>query len=463
MGWERKRGKLVELSHWLSGAKTSSYALADPSVPLPPIRYVITLDADSLLARGGARRLIATLAHPLNQAAFDPQTGALIAGYTVLQPRVRVKPTSVNRTILTRLFAGDLGLDLYTQAVSDVYQDLFQEGIFVGKGIMDVAAFRRSLAGRVPENALLSHDLFEGIVGRAGLVADVVVLENYPDHYLALTERQHRWIRGDWQLLPWLSPRVPGEKGGTIRNDFSALDRWKILDNLRRSLCAPSTLALLIAGWLWLPGPAFFWTGMAAVASGASILAGIAIGFRLRAPGVTSPEWLRPLWMDLARWGLSLVFLPFEALLALDAIGVTLARLLLTRRRLLEWTPAAHFSRALGKRVSRGMTWRRMVTAPIVALAVGMLVAAVRPASLAPAGLLLLAWLISPQVAQWISLPIRDVQPPLKPMQHQQLGGDRPAHVAVLRALCGTRGSLAASGSFPGVAPRSGGPPHLAY
>jgi cyclic beta-1,2-glucan synthetase len=422
MGWERKRGKLVELSHWLSGETGSSYALADPTVPLPHIRYVITLDADSLLTRGGARRLIATLAHPLNQAAFDPKTGALIAGYTVLQPRTRVKPTSVNRTILTRLFAGDLGLDLYTQAVSDVYQDLFQEGIYVGKGIMDVAAFRRSLAGRVPENALLSHDLFEGIVGRAGLVADVVVLENYPDHYLALTERQHRWIRGDWQLLPWLSPRVPAEKGGTIRNDFSALDRWKILDNLRRSLVAPSTLALLIAGWLWLPGPAFFWTVLAVVAPGASVLAGIALGFRLRGPGVTSPDWVRPLWMDLARWGLSAVFLPFEAFMALDAIGVTLARLLLTHRRLLEWTPAAHFSRALGKRVSRGMTWRRMLTAPIVAVAVGLLVAAVKPPSLAPAGLFLLAWLISPQVAQWISLPVRTVQPPLTPLQHEQLG-----------------------------------------
>ncbi len=222
MGWERKRGKLVELNRWLSGEPSSSYALTDPGVPLPAIRYVITLDADSLLTRGGARRLIATLAHPLNQAAFDPDTGALIGGYTVLQPRVRVKPTSVNRSILTRLFAGDRGLDLYTQAVSDVYQDLFQEGIFVGKGIMDVAAFHRSLEGRVPENALLSHDLFEGIVGRAGLVADVVVLENYPDHYLASIERQHRWMRGDWQLLPWLLPWVPAENGGAIPNDFSS-------------------------------------------------------------------------------------------------------------------------------------------------------------------------------------------------------------------------------------------------
>ena len=422
MGWERKRGKLVELSDWLSGATTSSYVLADPGTPLPPIRYVITLDADSLLTRGGARRLIATLAHPLNQAAFDPQSGALIAGYTVLQPRVRVKPSSVNRTILTRLFAGDLGLDLYTQAVSDVYQDLFQEGIYVGKGIMDVAAFRRSLAGRVPENALLSHDLFEGIVGRAGLVSDVVVLENYPDHYLASTERQHRWMRGDWQILPWLLPRVPAEEGGTIPNDFSTLDRWKILDNLRRSLLSPSILALLIAGWLWLPGPAWFWTGVGVLIPGAPILAGIALGFRMRFPAAHSFERLRPLWMDLARWGLVFVFLPFEALLALDAVGITLVRLLLTRRRLLEWTPAAHFSRALGKRASRGMTWKRMVTAPVVALVVGVFVAILKPSSLAAAGLLLIGWLISPQVAQWISRPVRRPQPPLTANQRERLG-----------------------------------------
>ena len=421
MGWERKRGKLVELSNWLSGVPTSSYVLADPGVPLPAVRYVITLDADSLLTRGGARRLIAALAHPLNQAAFDPETGALLAGYTVLQPRVRVKPTSVNRTLLTRLFAGDLGLDLYTQAVSDVYQDLFQEGIYVGKGIMDVAAFRRSLAGRVPENALLSHDLFEGIVGRAGLVSDVVVLENYPDHYLALTERQHRWMRGDWQLLPWLLPRVPAEKGGTIPNDLSTLDRWKIIDNLRRSLLSPSLLALLVAGWLWLPGPALLWTALAGLAPGASIVAGMALGFRLRL-GAPLLEQLRPLWMDLVRWLLALVLLPFEALLALDAIGVTLARLLLTHRRLLEWTPAAQISRALGRHGSRAVTWRRMISAPLTALAVGLLLVLLRPASATPVAPFLLAWLISPQVAQWLSRPLRHRQPAITQAQRERLG-----------------------------------------
>ncbi len=422
MGWERKRGKLADLSDWLTGSKSSSYELADPDVPLPSIRYVITLDTDSLLTRGGASRLIATLAHPLNQPAFDPGTNILTAGYTVLQPRVRVKPASVNRTLLTRLFAGDRGLDLYSEAVSDVYQDLFQEGIYVGKGIMDVAAFRRSLVGRVPENALLSHDLFEGIVGRAGLASDVVVLEDYPDRYLAVTERQHRWIRGDWQLLPWLMPRVPAEGGGTIANDFSMLDRWKILDNLRRSLLAPSLLVLMLAGWLLLPGAAVFWTVISVLPLGASILAGVALGLRLGLPTLQSFERLRPIWMDLSRWALAVVFLPFEALLALDAVAVTLVRLMLTRRRLLEWTPAADFSRALGKRSAPGWTWKRMITAPIVALTIGVLVSLVRPASMWTAGTLLVAWLISPQVAGWISRPVRRQQPPLSTEQRQRLG-----------------------------------------
>ncbi len=328
----------------------------------------------------------------------------------------------MNRTLLTRLFAGDRGLDLYSLAVSDVYQDLFQEGIYVGKGIMDVAAFRRSLEGRVPENALLSHDLFEGIVGRAGLVSDVVVLEDYPDRYLAVTERQHRWIRGDWQLLPWLMPRVPAEGGGTIANDFSVLDRWKILDNLRRSLLAASLLILLLAGWLLLPGPALFWTGISLLTLGASILAGIALGLRLGLPTSQSFERLRSIWMDLARWVLALVFLPFEALLALDAIAVTLVRLLLTHRRLLEWTPAADISRALGKRSTPGLTWKRMITAPVVALTIGALVGIVRPSSMWTAGPLLTAWLISPQVAQWISRPLRRHEPPISMAQREQLG-----------------------------------------
>jgi len=420
MGWERKRGKLVELSGLMRGGGKSSYIVGGFG-RLPHVRYVITLDADSKLTRGVARRLVATLAHPLNQAVFDPHSGALIGGYTLLQPRVRVKPTSVGKTILTRIFAGDRGLDLYTEAVSDVYQDLFQEGTYVGKGIMDLAAFQRSLAGRVPENALLSHDLLESVVGRAGLVSDVTLLEDFPDQYLAYEERMHRWIRGDWQLLPWLLAQVPLEAGGGIPNYLSALDRWKIFDNLRRSLLAPSMLALLVAGWVWLPGPAAVWTGLAILAPAASLLAGIALEIGNRRSAVPSLQVLRPLGADLLRWSFALIFLPFEAMIAVDAIGVTLIRLVLTRRRLLQWTSSAHIARSFGRREGSALTWRRMVLAPVLALGLGLLTTWLKSSSLPLALPFLLAWLASPQIARVIGGHTRQPQPRLSSAERQQL------------------------------------------
>ena len=214
MGWERKRGKLSEFNRLLAGRGETSYVVRarDPDV-LGRIRYVVTVDADTVLPRDSVQRLAGTMAHPLNRAEFATGSQEVVAGYTVLQPRVEVLPTSANRSPFSRIFAGDIGLDLYTRAVSDVYQDLFGEGIFVGKGIYDVEAFERAMEGRVPENALLSHDLFEGIQGRAGLVTDVALYEDYPPSYFVYSQRLHRWFRGDWQLLPWLLPRVPGVGG----------------------------------------------------------------------------------------------------------------------------------------------------------------------------------------------------------------------------------------------------------
>ena len=213
MGWERKRGKLHEFNRLIRGATDTSYAWQFGEMDrLGDIRYVITLDVDTVLPHGSAASLIGALAHPLNRAVFDPRTGKVVAGYTVLQPRAQIQPVSAGLSLFTRVFAGDNSLDLYTLAVSDAYQDFFGAGIFVGKGIYDVDAFEQSLAGRVPPNALLSHDLFEGIHGRAALVTDIVVYEDYPEHYLLSVQRTHRWVRGDWQLLPWLLPRVPLRK-----------------------------------------------------------------------------------------------------------------------------------------------------------------------------------------------------------------------------------------------------------
>ena len=404
MGWERKRGKLVEFNSLVCGSENTTFAVQVGDLDLlPTIKYVITVDADTILPRGTALRLVATIAHPLNRAEIDPETGVVIDGYSILQPRVEISPTSANRSLFTRIFSGDVGLDLYTRAVSDVYQDVFGEGIYVGKGIYDVAAFEASLAGRVPDNALLSHDLFEGIHGRAGLVTDVVLFEDYPPNYIVQARRMHRWVRGDWQLWPWLLPRAPGVGGGTIRNTLSALDRWKILDNLRRSLLMPAVLILLVLGWLWLPGSAGVWTLVGILSLALPLFMGIVTGLtrRFRRPSFGSVG--RFARMDAVRWMLALVFLPFESLIVLDAIATTLVRTLITRKRRLQWTTAAHTIRLFGRERKVALVWRQMGGAPILAFAIAVLVAVRNPGKWPSAAPLLVIWLVSPGIAALIS------------------------------------------------------------
>ena len=316
---------------------------------LPMIRYVLTLDADTTVPRDSVHRLTGIFAHPLNQAEFDPQTGALVDGYSILQPRVQVRPTVANRSIFTRVYSGDTTLDLYTRAVSDVYQDLFSEGSYVGKGMYDVAAFERSLEGRVPDNMLLSHDLFEGIHGRCGLVTDVVLFEDFPQHYVSYTHRFHRWVRGDWQLLPWLMPRVPHRVQGNIPNELSILDRWKIIDNLRRSLTTPAILALIIGGWLALPGFNLIWIVMALSTYILAIVFGFISALRARQTDQYPETTARPVQQAALRSLFQIVFLPNEAFISLDAITTTLVRMTITRRRLLQWVTAAHTVNVFGK------------------------------------------------------------------------------------------------------------------
>jgi cyclic beta-1,2-glucan synthetase len=423
MGWERKRGKLSEFNQLLLGKDDTSYMLklGDQHV-LSRVRYVITLDADTSLPRDSARRLAGTMAHPLNWATFDPESGRVVSGYTVLQPRTEIKPTSANQSFFSRVYAGDVHLDLYSRAVSDVYQDVFREGIYVGKGIYDVAAFEKSLDGRVPENALLSHDLFEGVHGRAALATDIILYEDYPPHYLAYAHRMHRWIRGDWQLLPWLLPRVPHRTEKRARNVLSVLDRWKITDNLRRSLTLPSVLAFLICGWLIFPGAAWLWTLLAATIVGVPlIMLGISALIEGAGKGGGIRENIKGLGDDALRWLLALAFMPYQVLITIDAIGSTLARLLVTRRRLLQWTTAAHTVRLFGREMQVGVMWLRMGGAPLTALVLGILVGLFAPRSLAPAIPLLVAWLLSPQVAHWISRPIERAQEHLPPEAHRRL------------------------------------------
>jgi cyclic beta-1,2-glucan synthetase len=393
MGWERKRGKLHELNLLLRGGAQAAFSVQTGDLDvLREIKYVITLDADTLMPREAAHRLVATLAHPLNRAEFDPRSGAVIAGYTLLQPGIEITSTSVNRSRFTRIFAGDAGLDLYSRAVSNAYQDLFGEGSYVGKGIYEIDAFERSLAGRMPENALLSHDLIEGIHGRVGLVTDVVLYEDYPPHYFVYLRRARRWIRGDWQLLPWLLPRVPAVNKGTIPNDLSIIGRWKILDNLRRSLLAPALLVLFVAGWLWLSGSPLVWTLAGALTLAVPVLTGLVLGVVQAVSGNPWRQVFRAFETGFVRWVLALAFILYETLLTLGGIATTLVRLFVTRKHLLQWTSYAETVRVF----AGGVTFNHILAAILSTGALAGLISLIDPTALFVALPLLIVWLLSP-------------------------------------------------------------------
>ena len=421
IGWERKRGKLHELNRLLRGAKDTTFLPLPGGQAVPEnIRYVITLDEDTRLPREAACKLVGAMAHPLNRPAFDPQTGLVVAGHAVLQPRVTpTLPAGGRGTIFQRVFSGPRGTDPYAFAASDVYQDLFGEGIYTGKGIYDVDAFERALAGRVPENALLSHDLFEGLFARAGLVSDIELFEGFPAHYEAAAMRTHRWVRGDWQLLPWIFPRVPSPEGRRVHNPIPAIGRWKILDNLRRSLSPPAAVATLVAGWTLTGASPEIWTAFIAATILIPGLLAFVSGLLLpRRRGIAKRSYLRRLGSDLAtslaQGGLRIVFLAHQAWLMTDAIVRTLARLLVTRRRLLEWVPARQARRRLD--LTLAGFYRRMSSAVFLAATAAVLVALLSPGSLPEASLFLLAWMASPAVARWASLPPRSAkEEPLPP------------------------------------------------
>ena len=409
MGWERKRGKLEELNRLLRGDRTTSYErhVGDPK-GLEGIRFVITLDSDTELPMGSARRLVGLLVHPLNRAIFDDATGRVVSGYAIVQPRVETSPAHSRRTVFSKVYAGDVGFDIYTHACSEVYQDLFGTGIYVGKGIYEVDAFVRSLEGRVPENAIVSHDLLEGIHARTALASDIVLFEDYPFHYAAYAKRLHRWIRGDWQLLPWLLPRVPSAGGPALPNPLALIDRWKIVDNLRRSLAKPMLLALFVAGWTVLPGDPLVWTLGVMGASLAPLVPAVAAGGRRR--GAT-----------LARGALELALLAHETAVVVDAVARVLLRLLVTHTYLLQWTSAANTVRGLGARSRHALVWREMYWSPLLSAAATVVVAWARPSALVVASPLLVAWLLAPELAGWLSQPLSPDTAPLGPDERRRL------------------------------------------
>lgn len=406
MGWERKRGKLHQLNQLLLGKGTDaafSNLTGDMSL-LKGVNFILTLDADTVLPRGAARRLVGTLAHPLNRAVFDEKTGQVLSGYTVLQPRVEISPRSANKSLFTRIFAGDTGLDLYTLAVSDAYQDLFGEGSFVGKGIYDVAAFERSVAGHIPENTLLSHDLLEGLMGRAGLVTDITMVEDYPPSYFAQIQRQRRWVRGDWQLLPWLL--FPSRFG--VR--FAAVDRWKMFDNLRRSLLPVALMLLFAVGALWRPELTWLWISLVLLALGIPLLTSLARGAQRSVFGEKLTTAFHSGQTDVQRWLLALAFLPYEAYETGDAVLTTLYRLLVSHRDMLQWATAAHVARLLGMRDRRNLPFEKMGAVTLGALVLGAALVWRSPAALWTAAPVLLLWLFSPLIARWINQPVPQIK-----------------------------------------------------
>jgi cyclic beta-1,2-glucan synthetase len=421
MGWERKRGKLAEFNYMLLYGGRTSYLLqvGDLSI-LNTIKYVITLDADTSLPKGSAARLVATLAHPLNRAEFAADGRSVVAGYTILQPRVEIKPTSASRSRFAQIFAGDAGFDLYTLAVSNVYQDLFGEGSFVGKGIYDVAAFEKSVRGQIPENTLLNHDLFEGIHGRAALVTDVILYEEYPTRYLGYARRMRRRIREDWQLLPWILGLVKTENG-IARKRISLINRWKVIDNLRRSLVPPNMVLILAAAWLgWLPGSPLVWSLLVLLTPTLPVLAQTLHHIRHNFGRLPLKELIEPGRLPALRWALAITFLPYEAFLSLSAIIITLVRMFITRKHMLQWTPAAYTARLF--RLNARYEIQAEMTVSLVFISFLVLATAlVNPLALAAAIPLLILWTASPGLAYWNSQPIVHTAPPLRLAEHSQV------------------------------------------
>jgi cyclic beta-1,2-glucan synthetase len=405
MGWERKRGKLLDLNRALrEGLEAFPVRVGDFSV-FPSVRYVLTLDADTQLPRDSAAHLIATIAHPLNQAVVDQRRKIVVEGYGILQPRIGISIQSASRSRLAAFYSGQTGFDIYTCAVSDVYQDLFGEGSFVGKGIYEVDVLRETLEQRFPENALLSHDLIEGAYARAGLVSDIELIDDYPSHFSSYNRRKHRWVRGDWQILRWLLSRVPDVSGRLVRNPISLISQWKILDNLRRSLFEPSLLLLLLGSWLYLPQTPVYWT-VAAVAVlfipaySRLLFAFFRMPFDRRQFGA----WVRDTAVSFLKENavavFALIFLLHQALVLTDAIVRSVARVFFTRRKLLEWETAAESEGRLRPKatVDVYLEWT-----PWIALGIGLAVWAIRPRALPAAAPVLFLWMISRWVSGWLN------------------------------------------------------------
>lgn len=406
IGWERKRGALMEFNEMLLGAwDTSIYFYSNDILPAANIKYVITLDADTILPIGMAKKMIGTMAHPLNTPVIDPKKGIVVKGYGLMQPRISFDMESANRSIFSCIYTQQEGIDPYASAISDVYQDLFGEGIFTGKGIYDLRVFQTVLKGVIPENKVLSHDLLEGTYVRAALVSTLELVDAYPSRYNAFVTRLRRWIRGDWQLIQWLGHRVRNGEGKLVKNPISAISKWKIFDNLRRSLVAPSLMVVIFGGVGLLPETSWLWIAFAMLVMFIPFFTGLfARIFRKRpAPARIKRHMYGSFGMkaSIHQSILSFLFLPYQASMNLNAIIITLFRVVVSQKNMLEWVASADAERALSNDLTSYI--RNMISGQLLAILLFALNFLVSPDYLMPGFALFLFWTLAPFVAYWIS------------------------------------------------------------
>jgi cyclic beta-1,2-glucan synthetase len=425
IGWERKRGALMEFNELVQGSRETSFTYAshiDP--PFGCVRYIITLDSDTLLPMGMARRMIGTMAHPLNRPVIDPVRGVVVAGYGLMQPRIDVELESSNRSHFSRIFTAQEGLDPYANAISDVYQDLFGEGIYTGKGIYDLDVFQKILKPAVPDNTILSHDLMEGSYVRTGLVTDLKLVDAHPSKYNSHAARQHRWVRGDWQLLPLLFSTILNSLLHRVRNPLSLLSRWKIFDNLRRSLVTPSLLLLAGLSFTILPGGILFWLGIFLLAQGVPLLTALAESLFTRKRGSAGIRKYMPTMIGmkaaLLQRLLLLAFLPHQAWSMLVAITVTWTRVRITGKNLLQWVTSADVEK--NQKNTPGAYLRMMVASPLSAMAILALSAVLRPETFLYALPLFCLWMLAPWLAYRISQDVKPKIITLPDGAHEELG-----------------------------------------
>ncbi len=409
--WERKRGALVEFNEFVLGSKDTSFSyLSDKEPNFSDVKYIITLDSDTILPIGMAKKMIGTMAHPLNHPVVDKEKGLVVKGYGLMQPKIEVENESANKTAFSKIFTGQEGVDPYANAISNVYQDLFSEGIFTGKGIYDVEVFQSVLKSAIPDDTILSHDLLEGSYVRAGLVTTLKLIDSVPSTYESYSARRHRWVRGDWQLTPLLFSKIYNRHHEKIDNPLSLISKWKIFDNLRSSLIAPSLMLLLILGVSILPGDFSVWLCLFLGTQLISLLIHFSETFfswdlwstdnkrHITIMGGSKSTILQAL--------LSIMFLPYHAAQMIHAVSITLVRVFITKKNLLEWVTSDMIEKQQKKSLSSYII-KMSATFVEVAL-IWMLTFIFNPNLLLLASFLAIYWAVSPFIAFWISLTIKE-------------------------------------------------------